>query len=429
MKNIILVKTISFAAATIFLCSANAAQKNLKSPIPHQAVKTNLNKLSIKPATLASANLQLPSFNNHRETVQFSSAISLNSAVLKQPKPVKAVSHEYWFNVSGSQLKRGVGVDTSGAEALIRISPKSNIDPFQQKTSQSKDQNSATAIDLELLEITVPDGRVFQGQNAMSFSANAKQLSSTEFSKGSTGFKLDKALSSGRFQLRTTQSIADKQQYTVYVLDKNSPFQLDLEMASQQILAGNRLSAKVYMSRSGKPTNLDRVSAKFVSPEGKVYSVKTKINSSGSFELDQALTMPFASHAGLWEMQIVSQARKGNLLVKRNSKLAFAYQPRTANLSQKSARTLRGKRGLTHTVEVSASHAGRYEATGLLYVVNKNGAKRVVAEARTAKWIEPGNQGITLLFKPSLLPKLKEGQHFEVLRIGLKDQSRMSVLE
>ena len=61
--------------------------------------------------------------------------------------------------------------------------------------------------------------------------------------------------------------------------------------------------------------------------------------------------------------------------------------------------------------------------------MKKNEAKRIVAEARTAIWIEPGNQGITLLLKPSLLPKLKKRQHFEVLQIGLNDQSRMSVLE
>jgi len=435
-------KTISFAIAALFIFSAGAEKKEAPNRDGLSIVKSSLSKsdpgkYTLRPITLVPANLQLPSANNHRAMVQFSRSMNSTVVSTKNIKPVKAVSQEYWFNVSGNQLKKGVEVNTSGVEALVRISPVSSVNPLEKKASRIKTQsgnvlkkqNGQTAIDLELLEITAPDGRVMQGQNAMSFSANAKQLSTTDFSQGSSGFKMSKSLSSGRFQLKTNQTIADKQQYTIYVLDKNSPFKLNLEMASQQIFSGNQLSAKVHMSRSGKQSKLNSVTAKFIAPDGKVFPVKTNGLRNGILEFNQKLDMPFSNQVGLWEMHIESQAKEGQLQISRNSKLAFAYQPRTAKVNQISQPTHRNKRGLSRSVKVSASHAGRYEVTGLLYLANKGGAKQVIAEARTAKWIEPGDAELTLLFKSSLLPKLQKGQYFSVAKIGLNDQSRMSVLE
>jgi hypothetical protein len=43
--------------------------------------------------------------------------------------------------------------------------------------------------------------------------------------------------------------------------------------------------------------------------------------------------------------------------------------------------------------------------------------------------IEPATAELTLLFERSLLPELEKGQHFEVSKIVLNEQSRMSVLE
>lgn len=435
-QNIKFIKTISFAAVALVTCTAGAVQKNGGDRDALQEIKPSLGKYSVQPIILASANIQLPSVNDHRTMVQYSRAMDTNTVASQKLKPAKAESQAYWFNITGSQLKKGVEVNTSGVEALIRISPKSSNNPLDRKLSSlkqsvgnSKSSVSSSAIDLELLEVTAPNGRVLQGQSAMSFSANAEQLSTSEFSQGSSGFKLDKNLSSGRFQLKTNQTIADNQQYTIYVLDKNSPFKLNLEMASQQILAGNRLSAKVQMTRSGKKSTLNSASVSFVAPDGKVFPVKTNTVRNGIIEFNQELKMPYSGHAGLWEMQVESTAKEGQLLINRNNKLAFAYLPRTAKVSQLDQSIHRNKRGLSHLVKVTASHAGRYEATGLLYLVNKDGSKQIIAEARTAKWVEPGDAELALLFKSSLLPKLGKGQYFKVSKIGLNDQSRMSVLE
>jgi hypothetical protein len=413
-------KCIGFCAVSLVISSAGAVSKDLKLVAQEPLLKAG---------SLASAQLNLPSFNNNRETVRFSRKVSNQSAFLKQNTPAKSESQEYWFSVNASQLNRGISIDTSGLESLVRISPKNIVNRSAKATTSSQAFSGDIAVDLSQLEITSPSGQVLKGESAMSFKADSKQLSSTTFAKGTSAFKFDKAFASGRFKLRTSQQLPDGQEYLINVLEKNSPYHLNMQLASQQIIKGNIMSAKINLSNIDRKAKLDRMDAKFVSPDGRSYPAKLTSNQKGDWTLQQAIDLPFAVAPGLWELQVATQGKQNNLTIKRNNKLAFSFQPKTAQLSKATSRVISRNNGISYSINVNASHAGRYEVTGLLYLVDKNGSKTAVAEARTAKWIEPGNGNITLLFNPSVFPKLQKGQRFEVTEIGLNDQSRMSVLQ
>ncbi len=406
-----IIKSIIFSGLSFFMVAAHANDALLKS------------------TELTSPQQALFSINNHRETVQFSRAMTDTDFSKKsQTQPVKTESQEYWFRVSGNDLKQGVTLDTSGVEALIRISPKSMHDPRLPVAKQSAPSTNL-AIDLEQLEITTPSGKVTKGIEAMSFHANSKQLETTPFEKGTSAFKIDKAYATGRYQLKTSQSIPDKQEYLIYVLDKNSPYKLNMTLDNQQLFSGQNMSAKIELKKSGITTNLESVSGNIVSPGGKVYPINLTASKSGAFKFEEPLDMPFANRAGLWEMRVVSETQGGSSTIKRNSKLAFAFQPKTARVNKKSKQASPSKAGLTNAVNISVSHAGRYEVTGVLYIVDRDGTAKSIAEARTAKWIEQGSDKVELLFQKSLLPALKRGQKFKVGNIGLNDQSRMTRLQ
>ncbi len=399
------------------------------STLSFSLVSIHANERLPSAVGLTSPQQELFSNNNNKQTVQFSRAISDNNFAKKSlAQAVTAESQEYWFKVNGNELKRGVAVDTSGVEALIRISPKSMQNPRLQ-TSKQLAPSSDLAIDLEQLEITTPNGKVTKGIEAMSFHANSKQLETTPFAKGTSAFKIDKAFATGRYQLKTSQGVPDQQEYVIYVLDKNSPFKLNMTLANQQLFSNDKMSAKVELKEAGKQSKIDSVKGNIVSPGGKVYPINLSALDSGAFSFEQSLNMPFAKQAGLWEMQVVSETQNGTSSIKRNTKLAFAFQPKTALINKKTKQVTKSKLGLTNPVNVKVSHAGRYEVTGILYLVDKNGGRKSIAEARTAKWIEQGNDSVELLFQKSLLPALKKGQRFKVGNIGLNDQSRMSRLQ
>jgi len=380
-------------------------------------------------AAPSSGQLDLPSVNNNRQLVQFSQKVADQVEFAKKVNPVKAESQEYWFSVNGSQLKQGISVDISGSDSLISLSPKAALHSKNNSTASIAKASQDLALDLDLVEITLPNGATFKGENAMSFKADSKQLTNTGFAKGTSAFKLDKSIKVKKFNLKTNQPLDDGQEYLINVLEKSSPFKLKMELHDQQIIAGEKLSAMITMDNQGKRITLGKTKAQFVSPSGQVFPAQLSMDKSGGLVFDKEVKLPFAKTAGLWELQISTSAQQADQTIRRNSKLAFAYQPRTAELNNTSTKLKAANSGLSYDVNVNVNHPGRYEVTGLLYVVDNVGSKRAIAIARSAKWVEPGSETISLVFDNSLLPDLQQGQRFEIDQVGLNDQSRMSVLQ
>jgi len=380
-------------------------------------------------AAPSSSPMDLPSANNNRQLVQFSQKVVDPSEFAKKANPVKAESQEYWFSVNGSELKKGISVDVSGSDSLISLSPKAALHSKNKSMANITKASQNLALDLDLVEITLPNGATFKGENAMSFKADSKQLANTGFAKGTSAFKLDKSIKVKKFSLKTSQSVDDGQEYLINVLEKNSPFKLKMELHDQQIIAGEKLFAMVKMDNQGKRITLGKTKAQFVSPGGQIFPAGLSSDKSGALVFDKVVNLPFAKTAGLWELQISTRGQQADQTIRRNSKLAFAYQPKTAELNNSSEKLKVANSGLSYDVNVNVNHPGRYEVTGLLYLVDNAGSKKAIAIARSAKWVEPGSETIPLVFNNSLLPDLQKGQRFEIGQVGLNDQSRMSVLQ
>ena len=404
---------VTASVSSILSLSVNAANVDYKKAMEAQ---------------LMLPHLELASVNSRQEMVQFSQMVTSNDlAKLKTTLPL-VKSQQYYMRVTGAELNKGLSIDTSAAGALVRISP-------------TKGSNSSS-IKVEELKITTPTGNKMSAVDAMEFKANSKDLQATPFPEGTSVFKFDSQLGAGKFKINTTRQLMDKEEFIVNVLEKKSPFQLSLRTNAHQVFAGENFSAKLQLTNLSEKTNmlssrtnkqqsvspkLTAVKGKLVAPDGQEYPVKFSASKNGEFNLDMPMTLPLSAAQGLWEVKVNTQGQNGALVIKRDARLAFAYNPVTAVVENVSMPRQFAKQHIQSQVTVNAQYAGRYEVKGILYGKQK-GRLIPMMETRTAMWLEVGDNQVPLLFD-----KVREKFHstsantWVVKNITLTDQSRMSV--
>jgi len=311
-------------------------------------------------------------------------------------------------------------VETSSTGSLVRITPAKGAKRQSLKVND--------------LMIITPSGEEIMAANAVSFKASSRDLQATPFPDGTSVFKLDKKLGAGQFKVKSANRLERDKQFIVTVLEKSSPYQLRLQTGSRQIFAGQNFSAKIRLNNLNQLTKsiskrshldsvkLSKASGHFLSPDGRQFPVKLSQLSSGEFKLDSKMNLPMTAAQGLWELQVSSSAQHGQLRIKRNARIAFAYSPVTALVEKVLKPKVTAQGRIESKVNVRVEYAGRYEVMGVIYA-QKNGLSVPIMESRTAMWLEVGNNQIPLLFD-----KLAEGaSSYHVKDIILTDQSRMSV--
>lgn len=350
----------------------------------------------------------LSSINNNREMVQFSRAVKADHLSRAVSSVAKVESQQYLMKVTGEQLNKGLSIDTTGAGALVRISPVSG----------------SRALQLEEFNIITPAGKQLVATDAMGLKANSQDLQDTPFSKGTSVFTFDKALGSGRFQMKASSSLANDQQFVVSVLEKDSPYKLTLQTGARQMFAGENFSANVSLSAKAQ---LSKVSGMFRSPDGREFSAKFAASKNGQYNASMVMNLPMTAAQGLWELRVTSEGQSGKLTVKRDARIAFAYNPVTAFVQRSSTPKVR-RTNVESNIAVDTQYAGRYEVMGVLYASVK-GRQIPVIEARTAMWLEVGENRIPLSFEKAAKQLRAMGaDSIQVKNIVLTDQSRMSVM-
>ncbi len=376
--------------------------------------------------------IELASINTRQEMVQYSRALKPEDTPNNPIKKPSTTSKQYVMRVTGADLNKGLPIATSSTESLVRISPVGG--------------GKSSSIKVEELNITTPDGKEMRGLDAMGMNANSKDLQATPFPQGTSIFKFEKSLGAGTFSIKTTTKQANQQQFIVSVLEKNSPYQLKLETDKGHFYAGQIFSAKVNLaslnnnnanvplssnsltSAGNQPLKLNQVKGKIVSPGGKVFEVKFTSVSQNDFRITIPINLPISANEGLWEVQVYTEGKHNNLTIKRDARLAFAYNPVTAIVYNTLPPKVVAKKHIETSVVVDVEYAGRYEAKAVLYS-KRNGRLLPLMEARTAMWLETGNNHIPLLFKNALQRiKSLKGNQLILKDLVLTDQTRMSIL-
>ncbi len=350
-------------------------------------------------------NIPAPTGQFERKAVSFAYALNPQNEVIAS-SPFTAESREFWMQVDGGDLSKGLMLDTTAPGALVRISPA----------------GSTAAIvpgELKLLR----NGKVIDSTKAFSQRANTEQLQKAgmDVSKGTAVVKIADGQGQGRFQLMLPKATG---RYLVHVFEPNSDVTLQAKADRQNYLAGDQLVVNAMLGRNEKAFADTEISGLLVSPSGKTYDIAFK-KEKGKLRAVSKLPNEVTQQPGLWEVQVLAGASDGGLQIQRDARTVISIAQPTAKLN---GEFRFNAQALSFSMPIQVGSPGRYELSGTLFATGRDGVSRPVAQAAMANWFKQGKGSLSLNFNRANLPA-GYGAPFELKFVELKDQTRLTQLE
>src|SRR5690606_3982600 len=198
-------QTIKFASLAAALALAGAVHAQDATLLPAARGDVALRTL----ATDAPATPPSP----ERAPVHFAWALPADAPALAAPAPYTAASREYWKDVDGAALARGVTIHTTAPGALVLISPAGE---------------GSRAVAPGVLQVR-QGGRAIAAKDAtvaLAPQAALEAATGANFAPGALGFRLAPALGAGAFELQVPDA---RGRYVVHVREPDSAVALRVE--------------------------------------------------------------------------------------------------------------------------------------------------------------------------------------------------------
>lgn len=315
----------------------------------------------------------------------------------------RAESREFWQDLDGSQLQRGVSFALTAPGAVVRISPVAS--------------SRAVPIDVRQLQLS-RDGQPLDNQSAIASVINASDRAqgAVEFPEGSSAFRFDAAAGTGTFTLKSAQASG---RYLLHVYDVGSPVRLSAQASRDTFFAGEEFAAAVRLDGAA----VHSIAGTLRGPDGRLQDVRLTLAADGSHAVSGRLTLPaLGASRGLYELHVGAAAgRSGEL--RRDVRTAFAVAAPTARLDGSLNANDAARGGLVFDLGVQVGSASRYAVEATLYVDNA-----AFATAQSAAWLEPGNRRLALNFDAALFEKGLPAR-YELRDLRLLDQAQLVTLE
>lgn len=365
----------------------------------------------VDPQDIDLVSLNAPLHQVEQKSLHFSQAINKNQQLSFAAKSFSTTSDEYWQEVTGAQLMRGVALDISQPGALIRLSGKKSTEPSAPES---------LSIDPEKIQLSKGQQKL---SNAFKQKISQQQFATANIFPNSSAVQLNKEVGRGKFNLKVNQSLNSKEHYLINVKEKGAEHLLTLSIPSQTLLANQVLEVNVAMNSAKGALQTDKQLTYIKTPMGKIFPVKT-VSQNGHMSIQLPDTMATGDRGALYELHVASQAHDQALTVHRNAKVAFAIAQPTAKMTGKVS--IENSQAL---VEVEVASEGRYEISALVSGINQRGRTEQVMLSRSAHYLQPGEQNVSLMFDRQLLTQLEVSPPYNISQLRLVDQSRMALLQ
>lgn len=361
-----------------------------------------------------------PIANKRREGVDYSWPLRTDQPLALVTTPHKAHSKLYWIRVAGDELSKGIPIEVSAAQAVVRISPLA--------PPADSPEARGPALAPERLEL-IQGSRSLHGQAAMEALAGQEQLAATgsPFPPGTTAFRLTPNLGSGLFLLSTSQSIPSDAQYLVEVVDQHSDTVMTLQTDATSYLQGQTLHATLTLEGKQGQSAIDSASAYLLSPSGKRYPAVVSEAAHGAYRADIDLNEEPSRSFGLWELHAALHGKGTGGPIRRNAKTAFSLSSPHAKLHGQVQVKKNDSGDLTASLTAEVTAASRYVLRGVLYGSDAEGNMKPIAVSETARWIEAGEGQLALVFNAGELAGSGLQAPYELRDLQLSDQGRMTV--
>ena len=323
----------------------------------------------------------------------------VQSASVSQLQTLEKDSVEYWQNVSGKELKRGVPVFVNQADNFIRIAPKARFDSGE----------VFKPYDLQLDKLSVRDAN-FKKMPMQTMVAR-EQMQNAGFSDGSVGLKLGQV--NGKAMIKTSQTLNDNDTYLVHVIEKGSHNALHAKTQFKLKQHQQRLAMQLSM---GKKLFKDNdVQLTLLSPDGEQLDV--------DYENGEAVfTYPLetiGAAKGYYELEANVKTKINGQTVKRSIKMPFVHSAQTITMDNAKVEYL-GNKQYQAQVPVQVTDSGRYAIRATLTGKGSKGERVKLATVEVAKQIDSYDNFIM----PFFVTKTAKAP-FKLINIELTDQTRM----
>ena len=390
----------------------NSAAKQL--PVPIKSIDPIQVKAPIKikaPINTDLAIVDLPDGFIEKKAVHFSQKISADSQIASQPQGYKAVSDEYWFEVTGEQLNNGVDLAISTPGALIRLSGKQVKGQFAP---------AAIAIDPDQIELSIGNRSLSQ---AIEQTVSQQALATANIFPNSSAIKLNKAIGKGDFKLKVKQRLAANQRYIINVKEKGSEHKLNLALPKQSYIQGETVSFDATMTSNKGAIGQVNNHAYVKMPSGEKRPVNF-VQANGKYQIAIPNSLIASKRGELYELHLESKANDNGLTVRRNAKVAFAVAQPTARIQSDLIMQASAAK-----VTLTVASEGRYEISGLVYGTDISGKQVPMMLSRSAYYLTPGEHNIELRFDNNIMKNSGLKAPYTVKNIRLMDQSRMALIQ
>jgi hypothetical protein len=336
---------------------------------------------------------------------------------LTEPTPFVAQSREYWRVTDARSLAAGVELPIVSPGALIRLNPAADAAWSEQ-----------VAIDPSQLVIS-RGGESFAQGEAMELLVNAEQMAAADapFPQGTTAFRLSKDLGAGAITLRAPGLAGAEGIYVVHVFEPASDVVASVSADRVNYFHGDQLAVNLRLDGAAA----ESVRGEVTSPAGRTFPLSFAAGPAGH-RAQLTLDALEAPAEGLWQAEVWTVGRSGDLAVERAARSAFQVTVPTARLSgtvEIGGKSGDGFRNLIAKVGVETVAAGRYEVRGVLYGTDAAGELRPMGTAHSADWLDAGEGVLKLRFHRQVFDQSDLGAPFEVRDLQLLDQGRMGLLE
>jgi len=339
---------------------------------------------------------------NHQQAVSFNQSLLGQDELMFQNQGYLAQSKQFWLDVSGAELNKGVQLPLHSDTAVVRISPLETVN----NKSWQPGQLSLTLND-QPIEPTVL--------------ATAEQLKAAGMPLGNEaiGFKVQGLDDGGDLTLKLPGNAADAG-YIVHVLEPESQHELKLQTGQQQYASGADvvITANLMHHKQAKPA---QVQGYVTRPNGeKLQDLAFQKNSDGGYQAVVAGMTGEPLLNGLWEVHIVSTGEHKGRPVLRDASTAFAVHMPTAQFNGQLSNVAQKL-----SIGIETATPSRYEISGVLMGLNENQEKQAIALMMSAKWLEVGVDAIQLDLPVELMKQSGLTAPYSIEQVTLKNQSLM----
>lgn len=345
-----------------------------------------------------------------QQAVTFSQRLMPDETISLGKTSLEVSSKSYYQSVSGAQLKSGIAFFADGEGAVVRLTPTKSL--RHGKTMM------ADPIEPDDLILSGNNGEFNVNKSGMSIKATSQQLNDAHPSlfKNSSAFVVDPSMGKGEFQLKTSKSVNDQDQFLLHVFDKHSDNTLRLKTAQSSYSNGDRLTVDVEWSNNlmAKQSN---ASANLIAPDGRSFPLKIKAGKRG---LTAVTDIDFDTQrvpGELWKVVLNSTVEKGES-IKRTAELAIDIHEKTASIDR-----VQYNKTFANVI-VNVEKPGRYELRSWIFSTSGKRSEPNRIEY-SAQWLEKGQHSFSVPINSSKGKRSAES----IKQLQLMDQTRLSVLD